>query len=286
MSAKNVLIIDDDIALGKMLRAGLERKGYGVVTAGSGEDGIKMLDKQAFDLLVLDIVLPKMSGIEVYKNVLQRDAKSKMKLPVLVLTSRGELEDFFDSVEVEGFANKPIDMEYFVNEASRIIEKRPLPVVFVADAILSQSAKNIKIQLKRNGYKAVFTENIETFKQTAMKNKAVCILLEYAQRTMSGKDFIKRIKEILTTIPKDVWPQASLTPVIVYTCTDGDYRDESVEAGADVYGGKLGDCSAIVSELNNVAKKIWHDMEMEALKKQAAKLGGGPSVSDLRGTFG
>ena len=64
-----VLIVDDDVSMCNLLQDVVETKGYGVVVVNSGEKAVEMLDKEKFSLIFLDLMLPKLSGLEVLRHL-------------------------------------------------------------------------------------------------------------------------------------------------------------------------------------------------------------------------
>lgn len=85
LKKKTILIIDDEITLQKPLKEILSQEGFFVESAFDGEEGIKMAKKLSPDLILLDIIMPKKNGFEVFKNI------SKInKAPVLILSNLEE----------------------------------------------------------------------------------------------------------------------------------------------------------------------------------------------------
>jgi two-component system copper resistance phosphate regulon response regulator CusR len=84
-----LLIVEDDVKTARALAAGLERAGFSIATAHSGEEGFFLLNAESFDLVVLDWMLPGRSGIEILKTLRARGGKT----PVLLLTARDAVED-------------------------------------------------------------------------------------------------------------------------------------------------------------------------------------------------
>lgn len=84
-----VLIIEDERKLAEAVAAGLQEIGYTAAIAHSAEAGLRQLHNESFDLLLLDVMLPRASGLEALRE-LRRDG---FKLPVLILTSRGSVDD-------------------------------------------------------------------------------------------------------------------------------------------------------------------------------------------------
>ena len=87
----NIAIIEDEKSLITMLKYNLEKEGFRVTSAETGDDGLKLLKSQIPDLLILDWMLPDFSGIEICRHI-KRDTKLK-SIPVLMLTARSEEDD-------------------------------------------------------------------------------------------------------------------------------------------------------------------------------------------------
>lgn len=84
-----ILLIEDETKLADALRSGLEDEGYSVTHAPTGEEGFYLLHSRAFDLVLLDVMLPKRDGFEILGQVRQ----SGIGTPVLLLTARDSVED-------------------------------------------------------------------------------------------------------------------------------------------------------------------------------------------------
>ena len=105
----NLLIIEDDKRISSFLYKGLKAEGYNVSVAYNGEEGLNMALELEFDLVVLDIMLPKIDGIE----VLRRLRSSKTDIPVIMLTAKGELESKVSSFDfgANDYITKPFAFE-------------------------------------------------------------------------------------------------------------------------------------------------------------------------------
>lgn len=95
--AQKILLVEDETFIADLYARQLIKAGFEVKTAKDGTSGLKMLEDEAFDLLLLDIMLPGMNGLELLKQWRSKHAKSTM--PVLLLTNLGQ-----DEVIKEGFA--------------------------------------------------------------------------------------------------------------------------------------------------------------------------------------
>lgn len=119
MNKKKILLIDDDTNLLITLSDFLAFEDYDVTTADSGEEGLKKLKNMQPDLIILDMSMPGMGGIGFLKEISL--ANGKPRYPVLVLTARANMAEFFANVSVDGFIAKPCDPNDLLMEVGRII---------------------------------------------------------------------------------------------------------------------------------------------------------------------
>src|SRR3989344_3818439 len=88
-AAKTVLIVEDDFFILDMYRLLFMKKGYEVLTATDGQAGLDMANNNKVDVILLDIMLPKMNGIEVLRTLRQPDSQTK-DIPVFLLSNLGQ----------------------------------------------------------------------------------------------------------------------------------------------------------------------------------------------------
>ncbi len=89
--AHSVLLVEDDPALIELVRYNLEASNFFVTVANDGEDGLLAIKEQEFDLVILDWMLPSLSGITILREI--RRVRDKQATPILMLTARGEESD-------------------------------------------------------------------------------------------------------------------------------------------------------------------------------------------------
>ncbi|MBF0504311.1 MAG: response regulator [Candidatus Omnitrophica bacterium] len=119
---KKILVIDDEIDLVQMVEFQFKAKGYEVQTASDGLAGLECVHLFKPDLIILDINMPRMGGIEFYSKICGPDGKPLY--PVLVLTARANIQGLFQDLHIDGFMIKPFDIDRLVHEAGLIIKKR------------------------------------------------------------------------------------------------------------------------------------------------------------------
>ncbi len=118
---KTILLIDDEIDLQQLVKMALKSKGYHVETAGNGIEGLAKLETMKPDLIILDMNMPKMGGLEFYQKICVQD---KPRYPVLVLTARANMEQLFKQLNIDGFMAKPFEIDDLLSEVATIISKR------------------------------------------------------------------------------------------------------------------------------------------------------------------
>ncbi len=123
MAKETILIVDDEADLLDLIEYNLEKEGYSVLKAENGYDGIKLARKYNPDLIILDIMMPKMTGIEVCK-VLKEDPVLKIR-PVIFLTARGDEKTEIEGLEMgaDDFLSKPISTSKLVSRIRTVLRR-------------------------------------------------------------------------------------------------------------------------------------------------------------------
>lgn len=126
MSARaiRVLVLDDDPETAEIYRFFLSKEGYEAEIATSPEDGMKMLDKHRYNILILDLVMPGISGIEVMEKVHQKDSD----LAVIVVTGYPSVQTAVASLKngVFDYVEKPVDRQKLVDSCNKVVEQKGL----------------------------------------------------------------------------------------------------------------------------------------------------------------
>lgn len=126
-----ILIVDDDPDILAAIGAVFESRGYQVVNAQDGEEGLAKLKGERPDLMILDLLMPRKDGFAVCKELQDPRWSRYRNIPILILTSvredvsrrRYELETGV-SLDVDDYIEKPIDMFLLVERVEKLLEKR------------------------------------------------------------------------------------------------------------------------------------------------------------------
>jgi CheY-like chemotaxis protein len=119
-----ILVIDDEPQLRVIVRMMLEKAGHQVTEAGDGEEGLKLLEKDLPDLILLDVMMPGPSGWEVCHKI--KASRRLRDIPLVMFTVRTSKESMEKSNQcgAEAHINKPFDMEEMLETVGRLLDRR------------------------------------------------------------------------------------------------------------------------------------------------------------------
>ena len=118
--AKRILLVEDEKVIRDAVQAYLEREGYWVRSVGDGQSAVEEFEKHTFDLIILDLMLPKLSGERVCRAI--RDTSD---VPIIMLTAKGEVEDRIIGLELgaDDYIMKPFDSKELVARVKAVLRR-------------------------------------------------------------------------------------------------------------------------------------------------------------------
>jgi DNA-binding response OmpR family regulator len=145
---ETILIIEDDRALREGLVLNLESQGYRVLAAADGEEGMRLAFGPRPDLIVLDIMMPVWSGLDILEELRKRGEG----VPVLILSARDTLDDKVEGLGLgaDGYMTKPFDLPELIARIEAMLrrhraDQNSLPDLFFGDVSIDQVARTIKV---------------------------------------------------------------------------------------------------------------------------------------------
>ncbi len=119
--AKRILIVDDEVQLVEMVKMRLEAAGYETISAYDGQDGFDKAKRDKPDLIILDLMLPKMDGYKVC-GLLKNDARYS-KIPIIMFTARVQEEDvrLGKDLGAEEYVTKPFDPKVLLSKIKELL---------------------------------------------------------------------------------------------------------------------------------------------------------------------
>ncbi len=191
MSKENILIVEDDKNISKLIKYNLDQEGFRCMASFSGEDALKILDKEPVDLIMLDIMLPGVDGLEVCRRVKQD--KKLSNIPIIMLTAKGEEVDKIVGFELgaDDYIVKPFSPRE-LNLRVKAVLKRMKPAGVEKDLL---KAGKLTVDLSRHKV-SIDKKEVEL---TNMEFKLLVILIQRRGRVQSRDRLLE-----------DVWGMASV----------------------------------------------------------------------------
>lgn len=123
MAKKRILIVDDELDLVTIVQLRLEAGGYEVIVAYDGQDGLAKAQKEKPDLIILDLMMPRIDGHKVC-GLLKADARYN-KIPIIIYSARGQDEDvrLAEEVGADAYVLKSIEIEELLNKTKELLKE-------------------------------------------------------------------------------------------------------------------------------------------------------------------
>lgn len=180
-----ILVVDDEQNMRTGLKDNLEFEGYDVETANDGEQGLKKIFEGSYNLIILDVMMPKKSGFDVCKEV----RKAGMTTPVILLTAKGEEIDKVLGLEIgaDDYVTKPFSLRELLARVKAILRRSE-------NLVMNEEDREVKIgrlEINFSGYKAI-SKN----RDVAMSHKEFEILhhlWKHRNSTVSREDLLTEI---------------------------------------------------------------------------------------------
>jgi len=119
--SKKILLVDDEVGLVEMVKMRLEASGYNIICAYDGQEALEKAKKEKPDLIILDLMLPKMDGYKVC-GLLKSDSRYS-KIPIIMFTARIQEEDLVLGKELgaDGYITKPFEPKILLGKIKELI---------------------------------------------------------------------------------------------------------------------------------------------------------------------
>uniref|UniRef100_UPI0040564F2C response regulator transcription factor n=1 Tax=Candidatus Electronema sp. TaxID=2698783 RepID=UPI0040564F2C len=139
-----ILVVEDEQRLARLLKKGLEENAFAVDVCHDGEEGLYMAETSPYDAMVLDVMMPKMDGFTLLRNLRERNIKT----PVIMLTARGEVESRVKGLNsgADDYLAKPFDFAELLARLTALIRRskgQPASQLCVADLHIDLNAKTV-----------------------------------------------------------------------------------------------------------------------------------------------
>ncbi len=183
----NILIVEDERKIAESLKQGLEESGYEVLIAYDGIMGEKMVNNYSFNLILLDINLPGINGIDLCKKIRQKDKN----IPILMLTTFGSINDKVDGFDAgaDDYLVKPFSFDELIARI-RALMRRSSESTVPIEYVLKYADLEMNLDTKE-----VFRSGID-IRLTAKEFQLLEYLLRNKRRVLSRKDIGEHVWNI------------------------------------------------------------------------------------------
>ncbi len=147
---ESILIVDDEAAIRELLKYNLEKEGYKVTSASDGEHALNLMDKSKFNLVILDLMLPGINGLEVCRKM--RQDHSLSTIPIIMLTAKGEEIDKVVGLELgaDDYVTKPFGVRELLARIKVRLRRTSLDreedIIVKGDLVIDSNAFSIKVR--------------------------------------------------------------------------------------------------------------------------------------------
>ncbi len=185
MAKKSILIVEDEADIREMIRLRLKKEGFDLHTADSGEAGLAVALERRPGLILLDLMLPIMSGFEVLRKV--KAERTIARTPIIIVSARGEESDVVVGLELgaDDYVTKPFNMAVLVARINALL-RRSVSTDEAADDLLVVGP----LQIDANGYQVLLDG--EPLSLTKTEFNILCELARAKGRVLTRNQLVER----------------------------------------------------------------------------------------------
>ena len=186
MEVKSILVIEDEQNVATFIKKGLEEEGYHVSLAYDGELGLHLFHQQQFDLVILDIILPKENGIEVCQKI----RKAGIRTPIIMLTALGTTNHIVSGLDAgaDDYLVKPFKFRELLARIRAILRRKSQ----VHTESQKLSIGDLTLDLER---KSAFKNDVE-IKLTSTEFRLLRYFLKNQRKVLSRIDILENVWDI------------------------------------------------------------------------------------------
>jgi DNA-binding response OmpR family regulator len=182
---KSILVIDDEINITEVIKSYLEFEGFSVFTAYTGEEAIEIFDKINPNLVILDLMLPGISGEEVCNNF-----RTKSRVPIIMLTAKTKEEDFLNGLEIgaDDYVTKPFSLKKLTAKVKVMLRRSDNDPVPLSDMICFN---NGELTINDNNYEV--KKHGKIIDLTPVEYNILISMVKYPSKIFTREEFIDTI---------------------------------------------------------------------------------------------
>ncbi|MFH1415163.1 MAG: response regulator [Elusimicrobiota bacterium] len=232
---KKILVIESEDIIAAVLRDSLQNTGYDVAMANSGIEGLRRAIQEIPNVIILDIMMPGLDGIQVLKEL--KAEKTTKEIPVIIMSvTSDKYRNEVLKLGAVGFFKKPLDFKQLNDKIRTVTEKKTVMVVEDNPEIL----RLLHVRLQSMGYDVIGAEDGPTAIERAKKTKPDVILMDIVLPREDGFEITRQLK-------KD--EELEKIPVIAFSGYFADGIDKKKVLGVDRFLNKEFSAEDLVEEV-------------------------------------
>ena len=234
MPGESILIIEDDTTPPRGLKDNFELRGYHVRTAGDGESGLEAALSGKPDLVLLDIMLPKLNGFEIFRQI----REAELDMPIIMLTAKGQEEDIVRGLNLgaDDYMSKPFSIQELLARSRAFLRRRkasePPPETFAfGDCKLDLRSH----RLLRKDQELTLSPKEFRLLELFVRNAGRALTRDEILRSVWGRGILvtaRSVDRCITTLRSKIEPNPR-QPSLIRTIRDVGYRFELPEVDAE-----------------------------------------------------
>lgn len=174
---RTILLAEDDRSSALLVKTILQKHGYHVLLAGNGLEALQIIDKHPVDLVVTDVVMPHMDGVDLYDALKKRE--NTQHLPIIIITDKQVFKDSFAALGVEYFVPKSSDTNILLDKIKHInadVQKKEYRKILVSGSSRLAIEQMRKILVARKYLVATADNSLDTLNKAFLMSPHIILL--------------------------------------------------------------------------------------------------------------
>lgn len=211
--SQRLLLVEDEATTVLFVKKRLERVGYIVRIAGNGQEGLRIVRSENIDIIVTDVVMPVMDGVDFYEEL--KKSPDTCNIPVIIITDSDMFRKSFGKLGVENFVEKPLDGDELLVKLEEIqrernSEKKKMKAIVLGSD--EETNEMIKELLIAKGFFVQVCGNDEEFMSDCLTMKPDLIFVDVLLSKIPAKELVKALKCFSLLLSSKIFTYTCLDP--------------------------------------------------------------------------
>ncbi|MCJ7688177.1 MAG: response regulator transcription factor [Clostridiaceae bacterium] len=196
MADEKILVVDDEEHILELIKFNLEKNGYKVILANNGIDAIKLAKEQCPQLMLLDLMLPGMDGLDVCKEI--RKDSSMANMPIIMITAKGEEIDKIIGLELgaDDYITKPFSVRELVARIKAILRRSTMQIVEKTFKVGNLDINFGKHEILKSEIKIDLTLKEFELLEILISNKGIVITRDFLLDKIWGYEYVGETRTV------------------------------------------------------------------------------------------